>query len=199
MIKPRKSQVNLERRDRDVSAESGSIPLTIIIEEGIQRPLTRVSGEIEERVPARNGNGGSVLTMWDRVAPTATLGGSTHFEATGVWTTLSTTAITLQELRNENARLTRVVEEWASERLDAEASAVTDECSIGILSRVAEGDGLAVADLGELLHSTEEWLAVVRLSQAHLVDYLGSYLYVTARGEQILSALFKTTKKGTKE
>ena len=162
---------------------------TIEAEEALELRMEKVVTNTESLPSIRtNGNGTKPVSLWEIVAPTSTFGTSPESVYAPIFEELAAARQKLWETEKEKQRLLKFYENWLSNQYDSEALATSDEGAMVILSRFASSEALPLADLVES-NEPEQWLSLFRLAQANLVSYLGSYLYITARGQNILDAV----------
>lgn len=135
-----------------------------------------------------NGNGTKPVPLWEIVAATSTFETPSESAYAPILEELTETRQKLWETEKEKQKLHKFYEYWLSNQYDSEALATSDEDAMVILSRFASSEALLVADLVKA-NGSEQWLSLLRLVQANFISYLGSYLYITARGESVLSAI----------
>lgn len=135
-----------------------------------------------------NGNGTKPISLWEVVTATPTFGIPSETAYAPILEELADVRQKLWETEKEKQGLNKFYEYWLSNQYDSEALATSDEDAMVILSRFASNEALPAADLVEGSES-EQWLALLRLVQANFVSYLGSYLYITARGKKVLDAV----------
>ena len=138
-----------------------------------------------------NGNGAEPISLWEIVAATSTFGIPLETEYAPILEELTEIRQKLWETEKEKQELHKFYEYWLSKQYDSEALATSDEDAMVILSRFASSEALPVADLDKGNESEQWWLALLRLVQANFVGYLGSYLYITARGKKVLDAVLR--------
>jgi len=132
-----------------------------------------------------NGNGTKPISLWEVVTATSTFGIPSETAYAPILEELVDVRQKLWETEKERQGLNKFYKYWLSNQYDSEALATSDEDAMVILSRFASSEALPVANLVEASES-KQWLALLRLVQANFVSYLGSYLYITARGKKIL-------------
>jgi len=135
-----------------------------------------------------NGNGAEPVSLWELVTATATLETPLESAYTPIFEELAEARQKLWETEKEKQRLHKFYEHWLSNQYDSEALATSDEGAMVILSRFASSEALPVADLVKA-NEREQCLSLFRLAQANFVSCLGSYLYITARGQRVLDAV----------
>lgn len=136
----------------------------------------------------KNGNGTKPVSLWEMATATSTFETPSESAYAPVFEELAEARQKLWETEKEKQRLHKFYEHWLSNQYDSEALATSDEGAMVILSRFASSEALPVADLVKA-NEPEQWLSLFRLAQANFVSYLGSYLYITARGKKILDAV----------
>lgn len=135
-----------------------------------------------------NGNGTKPVSLWEIVTATSTFETPSESAYAPIFEELAEARQKLWETEKEKQRLHKFYEHWLSNQYDSEALATSDEDAMFILSRFASSEALPVADLVKA-NESEQWLSLLQLVQANFVSYLGSYLYVTARGKKVLDAV----------
>ena len=135
-----------------------------------------------------NGNGAEPVSLWEIVTATATLETPLESIYAPISEELAEARQKLWETEKEKQRLLKFYENWLSNQYDSEALATSDEGAMVILSRFASSEALLVADLVKA-NEREQCLSLFRLAQANFVSCLGSYLYITARGQRVLDAV----------
>lgn len=135
-----------------------------------------------------NGNGTKPVSLWEIVTATSTFETPLESVYETIFGELVEARQKLWETEREKQRLLKFYENWLSNQYDSEALATADEGAMVILSRFASSEALPVADLVKA-NESEQWLSLLRLVQANFVSYLGSYLYITARGKKVLDAV----------
>ncbi len=136
----------------------------------------------------KNGNGTKLVSLWEIATATSTFETPSESAYAPVFEELAEAKQKLWETEKEKQRLHKFYEHWLSNQYDSEALATSDEGAMVILSRFASSEALPVADLVKA-NEPEQWLSLFQLTQANFVSYLGSYLYITARGKKILDAV----------
>ncbi len=136
-----------------------------------------------------NGNGAEPVSLWELVTATATLETSLERTYTPIFEELAETRQKLWETEKQKQKLHKFYEQWLSNQYDSEALATSDEGAMVMLSRFFSNEALPVADLIRAFNEPEQWLSLFRLAQANFISYLGSYLYITTRGKQVLRAV----------
>lgn len=140
-----------------------------------------------ESLPS-NGNGTKPASLWEIVTATSTFETPSESAYAPIFEELAETRQKLWETEKEKQRLLKFYENWLSNQYDSEALATSDEGAMVILSRFASSEALPVTDLVKA-NEREQCLSLFRLAQANFISYLGSYLYVTARGKKVLDAV----------
>ncbi len=135
-----------------------------------------------------NGNGAEPVSLWEIVTATSTFETSPDSVYEHISEELAETRQKLWETEKEKQRLLKFYENWLSNQYDSEALATSDEGAMVTLSRFASSEALPVTDLVKA-NEREQCLSLFRLAQANFISYLGSYLYVTARGKKVLDAV----------
>lgn len=135
-----------------------------------------------------NGNGTKPVSLWEIVTATSTFETPSESAYAPILEELAEARQKLWETEKEKQRLHKFYEHWLSNQYDSEALATSDEDAMVILSRFASSEALLVVDLVKA-NESEQWLSLLRLVQANFVSYLGSYLYITARGKKVLDAV----------
>lgn len=136
----------------------------------------------------KNGNGTKPVSLWEIATATSTFAPPSESAYAPIFEELAEARQKLWETEKEKQRLHKFYEHWLSNQYDSEALATSDEGAMVILSRFASSEALPVADVVKA-NEPEQWLSLFRLAQANFVSYLGSYLYITARGKKILDAV----------
>ena len=138
-----------------------------------------------------NGNGTKPVSLWEIVTATSTFETPSESAYAPILEELAGTRQKLWETEEEKQKLHKFYEYWLSNQYDSEALATSDEDAMVILSRFNSSEALPVADLVKA-NESEQWLSLLRLVQASFVSYLGSYLYITARGKKVLDAVLNS-------
>lgn len=171
---------------RDETTESEKVRN---LREEYERTLTDVS-EITP-TQAADGNGGLPSILWDVITPTPTFQTTQEIVSTSILAELAETSLKLSETQKENQKLTEFRDYWLSSQYDSEALATSDDDAMAFLVEFADKEALPVSAITKLFDRPEQWLSVVRLAQAKFINYLGSYLYKTDRGKQVLDAILE--------
>lgn len=164
-------------------------PSTVVRQHrGEGRPTATDVQDIEATTEVDGGNGQRPALLWEMVTSTPTFRMHSLDEPTEVQAELADTMFKLYETEEEKQRLSKIVSTWRSVLLSSEALATSDNNAMTLLAQISDSEGLSVTRLVEMGASLDQWLSVVRLAQAGLVNYLGSYIYLTDRARQILDA-----------
>jgi hypothetical protein len=144
---------------------------------------------------ALNGNGTKPTSLWETVMATPTVGISSETAYEPMVEELANVRQKLWEVDKEKEELKKFYEHWLSNQYDLEALTTSNEDAMAILSRFANSEALPVTALVED-NESELWVALLRLVQASLISYLGSYMRITPRGKQILDAVLNHEAAG---
>lgn len=162
---------------------------TVEAEEALELRREKVETNTESSPAIRtNGNGTKPVSLWEIVTATSTFETSLESVYEHIPEELAETRQKLWETEKEKQRLLKFYENRLSNQYDSEALATSDEGAMVILSRFASSEALPVADLVKA-NEREQCLSLFRLAQANFVSCLGSYLYITARGQRVLDAV----------
>jgi len=157
--------------------------------EGRRERVEANTAALESLPPIKvNGNGTEPIWLWEVVTETSTFGIPSETVYVPILEELAEVRQKLWETEKEKQELHKFYEHWLSNQYDSEALATSDEDAMVILSRFASSAALPVADLVKA-NESEQWLALLRLVQANFISYLGSYLYITARGRKVLDVV----------
>jgi hypothetical protein len=164
----------------------------------LQERCSHTITDKEESVPeAERGNGGIPSELWELTIKSLTFQTAQGIVPSAIMKELSETRSRLGEIEKENQKLVRFKQYWLSNQYDSEALATSDDDAMNLLARFAESGALSTAVLNELFGTPEQSLSLLRLVQAKFIYYLGSYLYLTDRGRQILDAALGSNGTGS--
>lgn len=158
------------------------------VREAQQRDVGTQTGLDEQEVmTSGNGHNGDALNVvWEYITTTSTFQPHSIGEMHGIEADLIETKVKLRKSEERNEILELQVREFSSERCALEARAMSDETAVASLMNFANSETIPVDQLAEHLRKTDEWLSLMLLAQAGLVKYMGSYMYLTDRGSDIL-------------
>ncbi len=171
---------------RDETTESEKV-------RNLREEYERTPTDVSEITPtqAADGNGGLPSILWDVITPTPTFQTAQEIVSTSILAELAETSLKLNETQKENQKLTEFRDYWLSSQYDSEALVISDDDAIAFLVEFADKEALPLSTITKLFDRPEQWLSVVRLAQAKFINYLGSYLYITDRGKQVLDAILE--------
>jgi len=133
-----------------------------------------------------DGNIGSGNIVWELSTLTSTFQPHSMEEAAGIQAELVETKIRLSQAKEKNIELQKKLNDWLSNRFSMEAEAASSENAINILVRMSGSESLKIEKLLEDMKTSEQWLSLVKLAQAGLIKFMGSYLYLTDYGKRTL-------------
>jgi len=152
----------------------------------------------EETIPeAERGNGGVPSALWELTIQSPTYQTAQGILSSAILKELTETRSRVDEVEKENQELVRFKEYWLSNQYDSEALATSDGDAMNLLARFADRGALPISVLNELFSTPEQSLPLLRLVQAKFIRYLGSYLYLTDRGKQVLDAALEYNGTGS--
>jgi len=155
----------------------------------LQEHRSHTITDIEEPVTElEHGNGGVPSGLWELTIQLPTYQTAQGILSSAMLKEFNETISKLDKVEKENRELVRFREHWLSNQYDSEALATSDNEAMNLLARFHNKGALPISVLNELFSEPKQLLSLLMLSQAKLIRYVGSYLYLTDRGKQILNA-----------
>jgi len=138
-----------------------------------------------------NGNGDILSGLWE-----LTLASPTYHTAEGIISSatlkeLTDTRFKLDKAEKENQQLAIFKESWLLNQYDCEALVTSDDDAMVLLANFVDKEALPISTITRLIAKSTQWMSLVRLAEAKLIRCLGSYIYLTERGKQILDAVLE--------
>lgn len=152
----------------------------------------------QEAIPeAEGGDGGVLSELWELTIQSPTYQTTQGILSSAIAKELTETRSRLDEVEKEKQELVRFKKYWLSNQYDSEALATSDGDAMNLLARFADRGALPTSVLNELVSTPEQSLLLLRLVQAKFIRCLGSYLYLTDRGKQVLDAALEYNSTGS--